>query len=482
MGSLKNWTNLGATSPEQAALECVEPNDTSDVNITECSSSPTVCKSPKDVAVEEPEKENYTPNKSYKTVICGRTPTLITCYSPAPTNAENYASVVVTPRSVYSTPIKGGDLSEFSTPNHNSMHLVDLTTTPKTLAPSTPTSSLRCTAVQGFSSSPIVLSDTDTSPDDSKSVPSSSSEPKSPEKTSKRPAVNATPKRTPQSLMKRAILTSAKKAGHTPVSRRSLMAISEKSHSITRKTPVITPKMNKLTDDRLNLSLRNMEESKSPVFASANKMKWTPDKKISLKRVQSATKAVVTPDSIKIKAAEASRKSMFAGSVNSTSKPSISALRKSMVALSKAKSSKTSTMVSEMSSVNDTCDMEGISELMKTPMAMERSKTFIVDTPTDKVFNSSMSKNLMMAMSPNQSVSIASNVSKDLMEEISTTVDMNSTVEISGIDEDLLKDEIVVEEVCFFFGKIDFFKNLRSVGENENLDKSFLGQLRTFLK
>lgn len=492
MGSLKNWTNIGAdtASPEKATENDTSTlSDTSEVSITECSSSPTGKPISKDETVEEPEKENFTPNKSYNVVLCGRAPMLLTSFSPAPDTIENYASVVanLTPKSVYSTPNKGDDEGEFSTPNHSSVYLVDLTTTPKTKAPSTPTPALRYTAVQGFSSSPIVVSDTDTSSDDLKSAPSSTSVSKSPEQTPKRvlSAVNATPKRTPQSLMKRAILTSAKKAGHTPSSRRSLLGISEKSRSIVKRAPQITPRMNKLTEDRLNFSLQNQQESKPSSPSSSKTLKWTPDKK-SPKRVLSVTKA--TPDAIKalsrksMSAVAASRKSMFTGSAKSTPKPSISALRKSMVALSKSKTPVTATMVkndtcdSELTktsagtsandtcdmegisdlmktpagtSANDTCDMEGISELMKTPVALERSRTFIVDTPNDKVFNSSMSKNMMMAMSPNQSINVGSDVCKDTMDEINTTVDVNSTIEISGIGDDLLKEEVIVDEVSF---------------------------------
>lgn len=458
MGSLTNWTNTIATqSPEKSADESDIIND---VSITECNSSPTGNKSSNDTTSEEPEKENHTPNISYRTVPCGRAAMIVTCYSPLTTNGENYASVVSTgtPGSVYSTPNKDEYAAEFSTPNH-SMHLVDLTTTPKTKAPDTPTSSGRYSEVRGFSSSPIVVSDTDTS-SDAVSVPSSS-EPKSPEQNTKKlqSAGNATPRRTPQSLMKRAILTSAKKAGHTPSSRRSLMGISEKSHSIVRRVPQITPKMNKLTEDRLNLSIRNMQESKSPLFSTARKsltaLRWTPEKKkASPRNSMSATKA--TPEAIKAlsrksvsaKAVVTTRKSMFTGSSKSTPKPSISALRKSMVALSKAQTPKSSTTVK--SALDDTCEMEGISELMKTPIAMERSRTFIVDTPVDKVFNSSLSKNLMMVMSPDQSLNVGSDVCADTLEEISTTVDVNSTIEISGIEDDLMKEGVIASEVSLF--------------------------------
>lgn len=463
MGSLKNWTNTSATSsPEKSS----EESDTNNISITECNSSPTGCKSTKDTTLEEPEKENYTPNKSYKVVMCGRTATVVTSYSPAPANAENYATVVTTtgtPGSVYSTPHKDDELAEFSTPNH-SMYLVDLTTTPKTKAPETPTSSARYTAVQGFPSSPIVLSDTDTSTDGASSAPSTS-ELKSPEQTKKKmlAAHNATPKRTPQSLMKRAILTSAKKAGHTPSSRRSLMGISEKSHSIVRKAQHITPRMNKLTEDRLNLSIRNLQETtKSPLFSNARKslsvLRWTPDKKKTPPRKsQSAVKA--TPEAIKAmsrkstsaKAVLTTRKSMFSGSLKSTPKPSISALRKSMVALSKAKTpTPTPSTVVTKSTADDSCDMEGISELMKTPVTVERSRTFIVDTPVDKVFNSSLSKNLMMVMSPDKSMNVGSDVCPDTLEEINTTVDVNSTIEISGIGDDLMKDGVIGNEVSWF--------------------------------
>ncbi|KAL5273356.1 hypothetical protein ACFFRR_000224 [Megaselia abdita] len=478
MGSLKNWTNTQNVEQNESATEspvksAEESDIINDISISECNSSPTGCKSPKKNNLEEVEKENHTPNKSYNIVLCGRSATVVTCYSPAVENncGENYANVIAaigTPGSVYSTPNKEYELGEFSTPNHSSMYLMDLTTTPKTKAPDTPTSSRRYSAVQGFTSSPIVLSDSDTS-SEVVSAPSSS-EPKSPEKISKKPNLPsvATPKRTPQSLIKRAILTSAKKAGHTPASRRSLLGISEKSHSIVRRVPQITPKMNKLTEDRLNLSIRNMQESKSPLFSNARKslsvLRWTPEKKkTSPRKSMSATKA--TPEAIKAMSRKSmsakcmtSRKSMFSSSTKSTPKPSISALRKSMVALSKAK---TPTTVKK-ASLDDTCEMEGISELMKTPKAMERSRTFTVgkletpkamersrtftvDTPTDKVFNSSMSKNLMMAISPNHSMNVGSDVCADTLEEINTTVDLNSTIEISGIENDLMKDSIVNE-------------------------------------
>lgn len=575
MGNLKNWTN---TNPQSSSTESPEKNEVNnseiiqDISITECNSSPTGIPKSKDESLKEVEKENCTPNVSYSTVMCKRSAMIVTCYSPALENGENYANVISTlrsPQSVYSTPNKEDEMGEFSTPSHvHSMHLMDLTTTPKTKAPDTPTSSGKYVAVQGFSSSPILVSDTST---DSLSAPSSSEvpEPKSPEQKQMKTNLQntVTPKRTPQSLMKRAILTSAKKAGHTPASRRSLMGISEKSLSIVRRAPQITPRTNKLTADRLDLSLRNMELAKSPNISSARKslsaLKYTtPEKKKSPPRKSmSATKA--TPEAIKAltrksmsaKASLTSRKSMFAGPVK-TPKPSIASLRKSMVALSQGKSpastaskpsdmkttskpnpsSKTPTLkgktpgqmnvtcdmeglsdlmktpktkktlnrtcdmeglgelmktptgkiTPQKSSFNDTCDMEGISELMKTPttegstpatknpsmnetcnmegisdlmktpVAMERSRTFIVDTPADKVFNTSSGRNLMMVMSPNRSINVGSDVCADTLEEINTTVDVNSTIEITGIEDDILKDNVIVQVSLFNFQSYDF--------------------------
>lgn len=467
MGNLKNWTNTNTSSPETPEKNADESDLINDISITECNSSPTGCKDQPNDALKEVEKENYTPNKSYTVLMCKRSAMIVTCYSPAVENGENYANVVTgTPQSVYSTPNKEDEMAEFSTPNHtSSMHLMDLTTTPRTKAPNTPSSSGRYSVVQGFSSSPIVLSDTDTS-SDVVSVPSS--EPKSPEQCGKKVTTTAllqtagTPKRTPQSLMKRAILTSAKKAGHTPNSRRSLLGISEKSLSIVRRVPQLTPRMNKLTEDRLNLSLKNMQEQKSPLFCTARKslsgLRWTPEKKKTPPRKSmSALKA--TPEAIKAmsrksmsaKVSITSRKSMFVSSAKTTPKPSISALRKSMVALSKAKTPTSSTTVMKKTTdLDDTCDMEGISELMKTPLGPERSRTFIIDTPKDEVFNSSKSRNLMMAMSPNESMNVGSDVCADTLEEINTTVDVNSTIEISGIGDDLIKDGVIGNEVSFF--------------------------------
>ncbi|XP_017111170.1 titin [Drosophila elegans] len=207
------------------------------------SSEITACETPKVNLLDSTQnKENTaTPPGSHLKLLqlCARSDVVITSFSPRETGVKveksftcvrkpvKAASVVSTPKSVYSTP-KGGvlselnedscsrDLMDFSTPSTSqkakrasSMYLIDLTTPSKlrpTLTPKqTPTSITVDSTDESSDASPLVIDITN-----SATPPPG---PSSRNNTPRRPGgvTGATPKRTPQSLMKRALLTSTKK-------------------------------------------------------------------------------------------------------------------------------------------------------------------------------------------------------------------------------------------------------------------------------